>query len=62
MPYTAQELFDNDYFKSLANADEKEYELKLDSALTKAKITGSAQPYEIDGELQSYEDVRTGMG
>ena len=62
MPYTAKELYNNEYFKSLANADEKEYELKLDSALTKAKITGSAQPYEIDGELQSYEDVRTGMG
>lgn len=62
MPYTAEQLFGNEYFQSLANADEKEYELKLDSARTKAKITGSAQPFEIDGELQSYEDVRTGMG
>ena len=42
MPYTAQELFDNDYFKSLANADEKEYELKLkrvnDEAVQKLRM------------------------
>lgn len=62
MPYTTKELYNNEYFKSLVNADEKEYEIKLDSALTKAKITGSAESFEIDGELQSYEDVRTGMG
>lgn len=62
MPYTTKELLNNEYFQSLVNADEKEYELKRDSAMVKANITGSNTPFEIDGVLQSYEDVRTGLG
>jgi len=62
MPYTTKELLDNDYFQTLVNSDEKEYELRRDSAMVKADITGSGIPFEIDGVLQSYEDVRSGLG
>lgn len=62
MPYTSKELLSNEYFQSLVNADEKEYELRRDSAMVKADISGSNVPFEVDGVLQSYEDVRTGSG
>lgn len=62
MPYTTKELLNNEYFQALVNADEKEYELKRDAAMVKADITGSGIPFEIDGVLQSYEDVRSGLG
>jgi hypothetical protein len=62
MPYTVEELYGNEYFQSLVQADEKEYQLKLDSAITKAKISGSAEALEVEGEMQLYEDVRTGSG
>ena len=62
MPYTSKELLSNEYFQSLVNADEKEYNLKRDAAMVKADISGSNVPFEIDGVLQSYEDVRTGSG
>jgi hypothetical protein len=62
MPYTTEELLNNEYFQALVNADEKEYELKRDSAMVKADISGSGIPFEIDGVLQSYEDVRSGLG
>ena len=62
MPYTSKELLNNEYFQSLVNADEKEYNLKRDAAMVKADISGSNVPFEIDGVLQSYEEVRTGSG
>ena len=41
MPYTSKELLSNEYFQSLVNADEKEYNLKRDAAMVKADISGS---------------------